>query len=257
MKSALINEFTKLKKARIVSILLFLYAFIPIVIGILFYIAQRPELIEKMGLIGAKSEMFGQGDWRSYLLLTNQVMAGLGYIGFGFFTSWTFGREFAEKMINDLLALPLSRSMIVLSKFTIIFLICISFTLVFNLSTLLAGKIFSIENYNFNDTLVNFKTLISIGVLTCLLMPFISFFASFGKGYLLPMGFVILTLIFAQFAGIMGLGPYFPWSIPGMLSIPSIKDIHILSSSSYIILIISAIIGTLATTIWWQKADHQ
>ena len=51
-------------------------------------------------------------------------------------------------------------------------------------------------------------------LLTILLCTPVAFFASYGRGYLPPIGFAILTLIIAQFTGLVGLGPYFPWGIP-------------------------------------------
>ena len=42
-------------------------------------------------------------------------------------------------------------------------------------------------------------------LLTMLLCTPVAFFASYGRGYLPPVGFAIVTL---------GLGPYFPWGIP-------------------------------------------
>jgi ABC-2 type transport system permease protein len=37
-----------------------------------------------------------------------------------------------------------------------------------------------------------------------------------GRGYLLPIGMAILTLILANLAAALGLAPYFPWAIPGL-----------------------------------------
>ena len=83
----------------------------------------------------------------------------------------------------------------------------------------------------------------------------LAFFASFSRGYLLPFAFIILTLILANFIGFVGLGPYFPWAVPGILSVPPAEDIH-LNNASYIILFLTSILGYAGTLAWWHFA-HQ
>jgi ABC-2 type transport system permease protein len=39
-----------------------------------------------------------------------------------------------------------------------------------------------------------------------------------GKGYLSPLGFVALILVFAQLVAAAGYGSYFPWSVPAIFS---------------------------------------
>ena len=46
-------------------------------------------------------------------------------------------------------------------------------------------------------------------------MPF-AFFASVGRGYLLPMGVAILALMLANVIALAGWGDYFPWAVPGL-----------------------------------------
>ena len=49
-----------------------------------------------------------------------------------------------------------------------------------------------------------------------LVMPF-GFFASLGRGYLLPIGIAVLTVILGNLAITLGWGEYFPWSVPALL----------------------------------------
>jgi len=80
------------------------------------YVAQHPEMSAKLGLVGAKAQFFSENSWKGYLEIINQLIAVLGVIGFGFITSWVFGREYIEHTLTDILALPVSRSSIVLAK---------------------------------------------------------------------------------------------------------------------------------------------
>jgi len=44
----------------------------------------------------------------------------VGLIGFAFVTGWVFGREYSDRTVKDLLALPTPRLSIVLSKFIVV-----------------------------------------------------------------------------------------------------------------------------------------
>lgn len=57
--------------------------------------------------------------------------------------------------------------------------------------------------------------LITVCLSALVILPF-AFFASLGRGCLLPLGAAVLTLILANLAVVAGWGEYFPWSIAGM-----------------------------------------
>ena len=81
-------------------------------------------------------------------------------------------------------------------------------------------------------------------MLTIVLCTPVAFFASVGRGYLPPIGFVILTLIIVNFVGLIGIGPYFPWSIPGIYSSAAVArgtESTQLGILSYIILFLTSI----------------
>ena len=63
-------------------------------------------------MIGTKASLlrFGEPNWNNYLALLLQGISAIGLIGFGFITSWVFGREYSENTLKDILALPVSRS---------------------------------------------------------------------------------------------------------------------------------------------------
>jgi len=71
------------------------------------------------------------------------------------------------------------------------------------------------------------------------------------------MGFVILTLIMANFTGIVGLGPYFPWAIPGLYGTTSGLENLQLNNASYLILFSTGILGLFGTLAIWRFADQK
>ena len=58
-------------------------------------------------------------DWSSYLMTISQVIS-VGDCSFWIYSILDFGREYSDKTMIDLLALPIRRDTIVLSKFIVI-----------------------------------------------------------------------------------------------------------------------------------------
>jgi ABC-2 type transport system permease protein len=227
--------------------------------SLMFFVQKHPEIAAKLGMIGTKATLlrFGKPDWSSYLGFLTQGMAGVGLIGFGFVTSWVFGREYADRTIKDILALPVLRSFIVLSKFIVVVIWCILLLVGFWIFGLICGKIIDLDGWT--DDLIIQLTIIYLKttLFTISLCTLVAFLASYSRGYLLPMGFVILTMIMASFTGLVGLGPYFPWAIPGLISVPAGTEELQLTIGSYLILVFTSIIGFTGTIAWWRFADQK
>jgi ABC-2 type transport system permease protein len=259
LSAAFTTECMKLRRSKIVWITFILFTFIPLMMGLMFFIQKHPEIAAKLGIIGTKATLLrlGNADWSAYLGFLIQGMAAIGLMGFGFLSSWVFGREYAERTAKDILALPVSRSYIVIAKFIVVIIRCLLLTVIYWFSGIFFGKIIGIIGWT--DELIRgyTNTYIATSLLTILLCTPVAFFASYGRGYLLPMGFVILTLLMANFTGLLGLGPYFPWAIPGLLSVPTGTEGMQLTGTSYIILLFTGFLGLGATLAWWRYADQK
>jgi ABC-type transport system involved in multi-copper enzyme maturation permease subunit len=257
--SPFVVELIKLRRSKVLIISIVFFAFVPLMMGLMFFVQKHPEISAKLGMIGTKATLLrlGKADWPVYLGFLIQGMAGIGLIGFGFITSWLFGREYVDRTLKDMIALPVSRTSIVVSKFLLIVLWSILLIISFGVSGLVFGKLINISGWN--DVNIAEYTGIYLGTafLTLLLCTPVAFFACSSRGYLFPMGFVILTLLMANFAGLVGLGPYFPWAIPGLLSVPARTEGMQLTLASYIILVITSGFGFLGTIAWWRFADQK
>jgi ABC-2 type transport system permease protein len=254
--NALVTEFIKLRRSRVPLVTIIFFIFIPLMMGLLMYLAQHPDIASKVGIIGMKASLFGENNWNSYFILINQIIAAIGIIGFGFITSWIFGREYMDHTMKDLLALPASRTMIVIAKFTIVILWSIILCLVIFISGLVIGYITNLPGWSQQVFLENLSRFFVISGLTTLLSTPVALIASFGKGIVAPISFVIVMLILAQIVGLVGWGPYFPWSIPGVHSVPDGTPGMQLVLASYIIIIITFLAGFIGTISQWLHADQ-
>ena len=82
-----------------------------------------------------------------------------------------------------------------------------------------------------------------------------AFFASYGRGYLPPMGFIILTLIMGQFIVALSWGQYFPWAVPGLYGVAAVL-VALRGAVSYVILVLTSLVGLAVTFAWWRYADQ-
>lgn len=256
---AISAEFTKNKHSRIRWVTFIAFAIAPIMGGLFMHLMKDGGQEGLSGILKSKAVMMSiEANWDSYLGILSQAVGVGGVLLFGFVASWLFGREYSDGTAKDLLALPISRTKILNAKY--VYYIVWSFALViFNLLLgLLIGLLFQLEGWNVSMFFDNLTVYFITTILIILLNTPIAFFALWGKGYLLPLGVVALLLVFSQIIGAMGLGAYFPWSIPALYSGSGGEEFKMqLNTMSFVILIATSIIGYLGTVIWWKYADQK
>ncbi len=228
--------------------------FMPFGIAFLIFVSKNPQISQKLGLVSAKADLvaFSATDWTSYLALFGQLLAAGGFILFVLVISWTFGREFTDGTLKDLLAVPVPRSSILLAKFFVVAAWSAGLTLVIFIAGLAMGALVRLPGGSLGVISQGSGRLVVTGFLTiALVMPF-AFFASVGRGYLLPVGVAVLTLMMTNLVVIAGWGEYFPWGVAGLYA----QGKSPLSPVSFWIVILTGLAGMAATYLWWKLADQ-
>lgn len=245
-------EMLKARRSRMPLFTALGFSLLPLVGGFFMIILRDPELARRVGLISAKAQiMMGVADWPAYLGFLALATAIGGIMLFGLIATWVFGREYSDRTVKDLLALPTPRSAIVLAKFVVVMLWSAVLTVVIYLIGLGVGKAVALPPASAEIFWQGTITLAVTACLTIALVTPIAFFASAGHGYLPPIGAAILVLGLAQVIAILGWGEYFPWSIPGLYA-----QGGNLGTVSYVIVILTSVAGIAGTSIWWELADQ-
>ncbi|MCK7528827.1 MAG: ABC transporter permease [Ignavibacteriales bacterium] len=148
LTAAFITECMKLRRSKIFWITIVFFIFVPLMMGLLMLVAQNPEIGEKLGIVGTKAKLFGENNWQGYLLMLNQIVASVGLIGFGFVTSWVFGREYIDRTITNIMDLPVPRSAIVTAKFIIVALWCSLLAIIIFSAGLSVGYLIGIPGWS-------------------------------------------------------------------------------------------------------------
>jgi ABC-2 type transport system permease protein len=260
MKSKIIAslkvETLKIRRSTIFLITVCACVFIALMIGLMMLLIMNPNILPP-GLLKTKISVAAvTANWPAYFSLFEQAGGAIGIILFGFIASWTFGREFTDRTLKDLLAISAPRSAIVYGKFAAMFLWSAVLAVVMYLTGLLIGTLIHLPLWS-GTAFADFNRVFFISIfLSTLLSPAVSLIASAGRGPLPAIGFILLCMGLANFFGTIGWGAYFPWSIPmlftGAVGGPG-SQLHI---ASYVILSATFLAGVAGTVLYWKFADH-
>lgn len=250
-------ELIKIKHSKIIGATFIAFALAPIMGAVFILIVQDSEALAKAGGLAAKAKAMNfEANWKSYFDILTQAVGVGGVLVFGFVASWIFGREYSDGTAKDLLSLPTSRTKILNAKFILFVFWCLMLVLSNLLVAFILGTILQLRPIDTGLLTQELSEYFITTVLTIIVGVPIAFFALWGKGYLAPLGFVALTLVFAQVIAATGYGSYFPWSVPGLYSGAGGEYKMLLNNYSYVILILTSIVGYLATVIYWNNADQ-
>jgi ABC-2 type transport system permease protein len=228
--------------------------FMPVGIALLIALARNPQAAQKLGLIGAKANLmaYSATDWPAYLKLSGEIIAAGGFFFFVILASWVFGREFIDGTLKDMLAVPVQRASILLAKFILVAVWSAGLTLLIFAVDLITGAIIKLPGGSSSvifqgGGMVAITALLTITVV----LPF-AFFASMGRGYLLPVALAVIAVMMANLVAVIGWGAYFPWGVPGLY----VMGDSPLPAASYWIVFLAGLVGVLATYLWWKYADQ-
>ncbi len=256
--AALWAEVLKIRRSKIFPATLAAVAFLIVVVGFMIFILKDPEAARKYGLIATKARIgAGEASWASYHRMLIQVDSIIGLLGFGFVTSWIFGREYSDRTVKDLLALPVSRETVIAAKFLASALWCLLLSaLVFPL-WLLVGHLFDLPGWDPSRLPAWAIAYIEGNLLLLLLSPTTAFFASVGRGYLAPLAAVMTLIAMVEISTIIGYGQYFPWAIPVFVLAGADPEVPHLGLGSWIFFSIAVISSLGATLAWYRYADQR
>ncbi len=117
LSAAVWAEALKARRSRVPVVTAIAIALAPLMGSLFMLILKDPVTARHFGLISTKARLAaGVADWAAYLGLLTQAIAVGGLGVFGMVAIWLFGREYSDRTVKDLLALPTSRATIVVAK---------------------------------------------------------------------------------------------------------------------------------------------
>jgi ABC-2 type transport system permease protein len=255
--AALYTETLKTFRSKVPLLTLIGFLIPPLIGGLFMIILKDPQAAKSMGLISTKAQLAaGTADWPTYFNFLAQAEAVGGAILFSIVATWVFGREFSDRTVKELLSLPTSRETIVGAKFIVI----AAWTLLLSVMSLGVGLIVGTRVDMPGWSLELFRSgsvdILGAGTFTILLLPFVAFAASAGRGFMPAFGWTIFTVFISQISVIMGWGNFLPWAIPALFSGAAGPRTEFLTPFSYVILFVASAMGLFITFYWWRNADQ-
>lgn len=210
---------------------------------------------ETSAMLQAKAALFGAApDVAGYLGLLLTVYAAGGLVVCGIVTAWVFGREFADRTVGDLLALPTSRTVVVAAKFLVVGCWCAVLTGLVLVGGLVVAALLGLPGWSLPVVAAAAGRLAVLYGLSVVLVTPVGFVASIGRGYLPAIGVVLLTVVLAQLSAAVGLGGWLPWAVPALAAGVGPGTV---GAVGYLLVAATAVAGATLTVLWWRTADHR
>lgn len=257
LRAALWAEILKLRRSVVPAVSVVAFAVSAAVGGLFMFILQDPARAREMGLLGMKASLATEtADWSSYFGMLSQTVAVGGVLIFGLVMIWIFGREFSDRTVNDLLALPTTRTAIVAAKFVVTTLWCLVLGVLVSLFGLGIGAFLGLPGWSGSTAAGGVGAVLAAAFMAALLTTPFGLAASVGRGYLAAVGVMFVVVFLSQIIAALGYGHLFPWSVPALFSGVAGEDRTMPGPLGYGLVVLTGAAGAVATAIWWTTADQ-
>ena len=249
-------ELLKLRRSRTPWITALAFSLVALVDGLCMLILKDPAAARSWGLLGAKAQLaVGVADTPTALGFLAQAAGIGGVFVFGLVFIWIFGREFTDRTVKDLLALPVPRVAIVAAKFTVAAAWCLVLAAWIGLLGMAVVTALALPGADAGTIGSGLVRLTLTAVMTIALVTPFALLASVARGYLAPVGGILLAIFLGQVVAALGYGPYFPWAVPALYA-GAAGDQARPGPVGYLLVILVGIAAVLATGSWWRRADQ-
>jgi ABC-2 type transport system permease protein len=254
MTAALSNEWLKIRRSRVPLVTFLVLAIGPLAGGLFIYIVADPQRAKDLGLLGQKAQVSGiTADWPGLLMFATQMAAAGSLMLFSFILTWLFGREFVDGTAHYLMALPVSRSVIVTAKLILFAVWAALLGVWLTAITFGVGLLMRLPGWSASLAVDSASGIMQAMFLTIIVITPIAYLASRARSYLAPLASALGFLAVAQVAAILGWGAYVPWAIPAIAA--GIAPDQKTTAASWLIVAATGTLGVLSTIGWWRSRD--
>jgi hypothetical protein len=170
--------------------------------GLFMLILKDPAFARRFGILSTKAQLAGSAaDWPAYFGILAQATAVGGSIVFGLVVIWLFGREYSDRTVKDLLALPTTRAEIIVAKCVVLVIWTAMLTALLIVLSLGIGGVIGLPGWSVGLALYSAAQIGFVAILTLALVIPLAWVASAGRGYALDMEQVsnrLPRLVFAE-----------------------------------------------------------
>ena len=255
--AALACEALKARRSRVPVAVALGFSLMPAVAALFMVILEDPERARDWGLISAKAHLFaGTADWPTFLAVIAQGVAVGGLLLFAVVAAWIFGREFSDRTVKNLLAVPTPRGATVAAKLLVtagLGALVSAWVVALGLAL---GAAIGLPGGDAGTLAAGLLRIGLVALLSIALTTPVALAASAGRGYLAPLAFALSTLFLAQIVAATGWGEWFPWSVPALYSGAAGPEAAAMGPASFLLVAAVSALGAALTAWWWRSADQ-
>ncbi len=253
MIAAISTEATKLRRSRVVLVATLAQV---VLLPLLALVLVRAASSGGVGVLAGKSEALVAGTgWDAYLGILGQVAAAALFVGGGVVVAWVFGREHVDGTFGGLFALTVPRGHVATAKVLVVAAWTVAVTAGVLCATVAVGVLGSVGEVQTLPSLDALGRLAVVVELTLLLTLPVALVASLGRGYLPAIGAVIGVVAVAQVSVFLGMGAWFPFTVPGLLAVGEGAGVPTPGVPQVALAMATAAAGALGTVQWWRRAE--
>jgi ABC-2 type transport system permease protein len=192
--------------------------------------------------------------WVAYGGLLDQVVTSGLFVGVGIVVIWCFGREFSDRTVGSLFALPTSRGTIAGAKLIVVTcwsLLVSTLVVLVAVGLGLAGDLGPLDA----AALGEMSDVLAVALLTSLLATTLALPASVGRGYLAGIGAMVLVLVTAQMAVLFQAGAWYPFAAPGLWAVSGNLGELLVTLPQLALVPALALFGAGVTVRWWRDFE--
>ena len=156
--------------------------------------------------------------WPQLVGAASQITAAGGLLAFGVALSWLVGREFADRTIAGLFALPVSRAQVALAKLAVFAGATVPVALMLTAVVLVVGLASGLGAPD-SDAWSGLARLFILTVLTGFLAWPAAWVATLGRGLLPGIAATVVLIVTAQVLAVAGTGAWFPVAAPALWAV--------------------------------------
>ncbi|WP_122263907.1 ABC transporter permease [Ornithinimicrobium cerasi] len=169
--------------------------------------------------IRAQLAGFADADpWPQLLGAASQITAAAGFLAFGVALSWLVGREFADRTVASLFALPISRAQIAVAKLAVFASATFPVALLLTAVVLVVGLVSGLGVPD-PAAWAGLARLFALTVLTGFVVWPVAWVATLGRGLLPGIAATVVLIVVAQVLAVMGTGAWFPIAAPALWAV--------------------------------------
>ncbi len=248
------TELLKLRRSKVTWLTWLAFSIAPVAGGLFMWILKEPGRAQSLGLLGTKAQFSGgSADWPSLAEVLAQMTGVGGMILIAVIATYVFGREYSDGTAKNMLALPVRRESFVIAKLLVVELWFAVLVAAIFIEGVAIGLAIGLPGFS-PQLLGRAAWDVALAAAMCgFLVPPVAWIATLGRGYLPPLGFMIVTLVLGNVFAATGWGKWFPYAIVPLFTGIAGPRVSVLEPGSYAVMLLLFAAG-IAATVWQVRS---